>query len=247
MGLFGYNRKHFIEYVEYNVLPPCPIYKDETQEHIIERLLSAMDAICDFGPVQKNVLQKAFQFAFNQSMGSTLKEIIPLVSTFSCMTTKFLEITSVLPDGKQLFDWKLDTPGTTIVQLDKEYTPEQRAILTELLLSTICNLREHSSLKKFSPVVLILDECQYLRTGPKTHINFLLRAARKYNLNGWFSTQYINNSNMRMALGEAATRMIFHPNSNDLTSVAEKLRLSTGSSLKGSEVMLNQLKRGEFL
>ncbi len=138
------------------------------------------------------------------------------------MKTKFLEITSVLPDGKQLFDWKLDTPGTTIVQLDKEYTLEQRAILTEILLSTICNLREHSSLKKFSPVVLIFDECQYLRTGPKTHINFLLRAARKYNLSGWFSAQYIPNTNMRMALGEAATRLIFCPNSNGLTSVARK-------------------------
>lgn len=231
----------------YNVLPLCPIYDDESQNHIIERFLTAMDAICDFGPVQKNSLQGVVQFAFNQNNVSTLKEIIPLISTFSFMKTKFLEISNVLPEGKQLFDWKLDVPGTTIVQLDKEYTIEQRAILTELLLSTICNLREHSSLKKFPPVVLIFDECQYLRTGPKTRINFLLRAARKYNLNGWFSTQYIPNSSMRATLGEAATRLIFRPNSSDLATIAKNLRLTTGSSLKDTEMLLNHLKRGEFL
>lgn len=52
---------------------------------------------------------------------------------------------------------------------------------------------------------------------------------------------------MRMPLGEAVTRIIFRPNSNDLTSVAKKLRSSTGISLKDSEVMLNQLKPGEIL
>lgn len=159
---------------------------------------------------------------------------------------KMKRLGKLLPDNDE-FDWKLETPGITIIDLTPIQDPSTLIIIVELLLWAVCNLRMRSGPRDTNPLVLLLDECQRLRFRAGDTTVQILREGRKFGIWGWFSTQWIQNKEAAAALGQAALRIYFHPEDENLHEAAVTFAHGVKEKVPLYEKRLASLKRGQFM
>ena len=161
---------------------------------------------------------------------------------------KIRSLGRLIPCGDQEIDWKADEPGITIVDLSKIKDRTARLILTEMMLSDICDLRMNGEPSdEVNPLVVLVDECQHLCFRESDQEVRILREGRKYGVGGWFATQWIHDRTAMAALGQAGLHLYFRPAEDDLHKTAMKLANGDRKRIVECEKRLSRLKVGQFL
>jgi len=119
-------------------------------------------------------------------------------------------------------------------------------ILLEMLLSIIYSIRVSAPKRTCRPVVLVFDECQLLYWGQFAFIKNILRQGRKYGLAVWLGTQYVEDKEVLLAIGQADLHIYFQPTKQEARIIARDL--AVGRKMREQqEIALRTLKRGQFI
>ena len=156
-----------------------------------------------------------------------------------------LEDLSRLFSGGNGCDWQFDKPGITILQFDTIPDRASQSLITELLLSDLWADKLQAS-KDTCPAVVLLDECQRFSFNDSSMLVRILREGRKYHVNGWFASQWIDNKTAVQALEQAALRGYFYPGDRQVHSLA-KVLCSDTSKVREYETLIRRLTVGQFL
>lgn len=162
-----------------------------------------------------------------------------------CLKIKKLE--RILPGDDIPYDWELDIPRLTILDLSKVRDTGTQSMLVELLLADIIGPRMAGDLDEKSPIVCIFDEAQRIRFREDCLVNRILREGRKYGVHGWFSTQFVDKKSVGDVLGQAALQIIFRPQDKEMHKIACMMAAGDRGKVSAYEKRLAALRRGDFL
>ncbi len=151
----------------------------------------------------------------------------------------------LFPGGGSGCDWNLDHPGITVLQFDTIPDRAAQVLVTELLLSDLWAEKLQAQ-QKTCPTVILLDECQRFTFSETSMLVRILREGRKYHINGWFASQWIDSRIAVQALEQAALRAYFYPGDRNIRSLARML-CSEPSRLRQYENLIRGLSIGRFL
>lgn len=238
-----------------NINPFLPQNEEETTDEIAERVVGILSSGTRLGEVQWAYLFDTILTGMESDSFENIPDLVEQIEedaedknqVAQRLLYKMRRLSKLLPRCDCEFDWKLETPGITIVDLTSIQDPSTLAILAELLLWTICNLRMRGGPRDASPLVLLLDECQRLRFRSGDTTVRILREGRKFGIWGWFSTQWMHNKEAAAALGQAALRVYFRPEDENLHKVAIAFSHGVKDKVSLYEKQLASLKRGQFM
>lgn len=244
-----------VKHSSFSVLPFCKLSERESSELQISRLLDCLASVFTIGSRQRAVLEGAISHYLQTTKSPSLNDFLPTTIEDSKLNTVLDEkiiiniknLCGYLPDNSNIFDWELNSPGITIVDLHQDFGKNQQATIIQLLTGLILNMRQNQPRQAFSPVVLVYDECQHLDMGSQTQIGTLLREGRKWGFSGWFSTQWIGRNSIRQALGDVSTRLYFQPNREHLSEVVQDLCDFNSDTKQANRSMLSKLQVGQFI
>ena len=140
-------------------------------------------------------------------------------------------------------------PGLCILDFNRVQGQQLRALLLEMVLQTIWSRRctGEPSGKTAVPLIVVLDECQGLAWSEGSAAVRLLREGRKYDVGGWFCSQWIRNETAVSALQQAALQAHFRPEDTRVTRLARRLCPDTRSEAEQCRHLLQSLRVGQFL
>lgn len=151
----------------------------------------------------------------------------------------------LFPGGGTGCNWNLDQPGITILQFDTIPDRATQILVTELLLSDLWAEKLQAQ-QETCPTVVLLDECQRFTFSETSMLVRILREGRKYHINGWFASQWIDSRIAAQALEQAAMRAYFYPGDRNIRSLA-KVLCSDPSQVGQYEALIRNLSVGQFL
>ena len=149
--------------------------------------------------------------------------------------------------GEYNYDWnkQLSSPGITVIKFDTIQDEFQQSLLVELLLGQLWN--QKMEIKDGIPVVLVLDECQKFRFRDSGFLMKILREGRKYNIAGWFSSQWVSDKNAVAALNQADLQLYFQPDFDHAHALARRLSAGEKKRMIQYEKALTGLGVGQFI
>lgn len=151
----------------------------------------------------------------------------------------------LFPGGGSGCNWKLEQPGITILQFDTIPDRAAQILVTELLLSDLWAEKLQVQ-RETCPTVVLLDECQRFTFSETSMLVRILREGRKYHINGWFASQWIDSKIAVQALEQAALRAYFYPGDRNIRSLA-KVLCCNPSQMRQLEKLIRNLSVGQFL
>lgn len=154
---------------------------------------------------------------------------------------------ALLHSGDQPISLDLSTLGLTVLDLTSVIDSGMLKIMVEIILRSIWNQQTSVARSSANPVILVLDECQHLDWGQHSMAIRILREGRKYDVAGWFSTQWLSNKEARAALGQAALQAHFRPDDQNITSLAKRLSQSGKADIRQCQRLVCSLRIGQFL
>lgn len=244
----------------YSILPFCAIYEDESIDFRSERILNCISSLGEFGDKQKERIRKSLTSFIKSSPDTANYSNFCLhfmlkdkkLSSEDKLQDTLNNLCNYLPDGSELVDWHLDTPGITVVDLYKNFAASQIPKIIQLITGYIIHLRKYDKRKTFSPVVFVYDECQELSMHEDTQIAYLLRQGRKLGFSGWFSTQWLTKESSKNALGDVKNKIYFSPAKANQSEAAQEIYdLTAGSTptatKSGYRSALSSLGVGQFI
>ena len=151
--------------------------------------------------------------------------------------------------GDEPISLDLSMPGLCILDFNRVQGQQLRALLLEMVLQTIWSRRctGEPSGKTAVPLIVVLDECQGLAWSEGSAAVRLLREGRKYDVGGWFCSQWIRNETAVSALQQAALQAHFRPEDTRVTRLARRLCPDTRSEAEQCRHLLQSLRVGQFL
>lgn len=151
-------------------------------------------------------------------------------------------LTSLIHCGGQPMGLDLDMPGLIVLDFCQIADRDLCKLLVELLLQAVWTA--HTAAQP--PLILVLDECQRLSWGSGSMAIRILREGRKFNIGGWFSSQWLDQKDAAAALGQAAIQAYFRPDGQHIYKCAQSLCQSKGDLSKCRD-LIRSLRVGEFL
>lgn len=113
-----------------------------------------------------------------------------------------LDILSDFPATNPQWFSPFASPGTTVIDVQDVPDPYLLKTILEMLLGNLWTQKVRS--RTGCPLVLVFDECQDLNFQAGSILDRILRKGRKYEIAGWFSTQWFQDETMTKALGQTA-------------------------------------------
>lgn len=147
--------------------------------------------------------------------------------------------------GNQPIGLDLNSPGLVVLDFARIFDRQVRNLFVELILQAVWAHRIHSV--GGCPIVLLLDECQNLSWGVNSMAVRILREGRKYDLAGWFATQWINDGAISSTLGQAALQAHFRPDEQNVRRLAKILCPHDAKELDAYQRLIRSLSQGQFL
>ncbi|MDO4516833.1 MAG: DUF853 family protein [Bacillota bacterium] len=145
------------------------------------------------------------------------------------------------------FQWKLDSPGMTVLDFSKVIAEGQQALLVELILGELWSQRLGRVNGQNVPIVVVVDECQKFKFRSNSFLTKILREGRKYQVSGWFASQWISDPDTLSALEQAAFRAYFRPEAGNLHKLAVILSAGEKRKVARYEKALSKLGIGQYL
>lgn len=143
------------------------------------------------------------------------------------------------------FRWELDRPGITVLQFDTIPDRATQALVTELLLADLW-MEKLQDPEGTYPVVVLLDECQRFSFQESSMLVRILREGRKFHINGWFASQWLENKTAIHALEQAALRAYYYPGDRNVKALARML-CPDAQQIRQYENLIRRLQVGQFL
>ena len=155
-----------------------------------------------------------------------------------------LDILSDFPDTNPHWFHPFATPGTTVIDVQDVPDPYLLKTILEMLLGNLWTqkVRSHTG----CPLVLVFDECQDLNFQTGSILDRILRKGRKYEIAGWFSTQWFKDEAMTKALGQTAADIFFRPALRDCKKTAALLAPGDRELYEACLEALDSLRPGQF-
>ena len=234
-----------------NPLAPVP---GRSREAVLQQLLSSLQAVFRLGPrAILAVRSAATQYLATEPAHPSLEGLIdfienevPLTSGLCSALEPLQLLGSVLHPGDMPLSLDLSRPGLTVIRFDQISDYKMRAVLIELILQSLWNLRTAAQADCSTPMILCLDECQNLAWHEGCMATRLLREGRKFNLAGWFSSQWMTHPLAREHLGQAALQVHFRPAAEHVSSLAKVLS-NEKAEIPLLKPLIQHLQRGQFL
>lgn len=216
-----------------------------------QQLLSALHSVFRMGPRASLALQKTTLSYLEAADSSTLTGLlrhaqdVEKKSAGLTAATEPLELlTTLIHCGSEPISIALDCQGIFALGLDQIVDNKLRALLVELILQTVWN-QWTATPAPDHPLILVLDECQNLSWSESGMAVRILREGRKFNIGGWFASQWLDNKTAAAALGQAALRANFRPEDVNIPALAKQLAQSDGTPSQWQKI-LRKLKVGQF-
>jgi hypothetical protein len=166
---------------------------------------------------------------------------------YSAVEDAIKKLDTILPYGKQDFDWHLDTPGITVLGFQNGFDDDSTKNAIELLLSNICATRMYLPQDDYPPVVLVFDECQLYDWKRGAYTYDIMVRGRKYGISAWLSTQALSLINNPEIPEQANLRVCFKPTDNEIPQIVKKFYLSSTKEKEDCKTNLANLVRGQFI
>ena len=153
----------------------------------------------------------------------------------------------LITNGPEEINVNLNSPRLLIFEFTQVESDWIRRLMVEVLLRVIWDSRTSIPVNNPPPLVLLLDECQNLnwqRDGMPVRI---LREGRKFNIGGWFASQWVENERAKTALREASVQMHFRQDQDTATKLARTLAVRDLKKRERYVQLICSLRRGDFL
>lgn len=219
-------------------------------EKVTYRFVDILNRKNHFGRNQKASLIKCLEFGFEQNQLSNFNDLLEMVkqkSPYSAVENAIKNLNTILPYGKDDFDWHLDEPGITVLDFHSGHDDDSLKTVIELLLSTICATRMYMNQDDYPPVVLVFDECQLYDWKKGAYTYDIMVRGRKYGLSAWLSTQALTLINNPEIPEQANLRVCFKPTDNEIPQIVKKFYLSSKKEKEACKTNLANLVRGQFI
>ena len=138
-------------------------------------------------------------------------------------------LTTLIHCGSEPISIDLSQNGIIALGFNQIVDNKFRALLVELILQTVWNLRTTAVHTPDCPLILVLDECQNLSWNEASMAVRILREGRKFGIGGWFASQWISNKTSVSALGQAAFQANFRPEDGSIPALAKRLAQIEGT------------------
>ena len=155
-------------------------------------------------------------------------------------------LASLLHCGNQPIGLELNHPGLVVLDFARVVDGSMRTFLVELTLRAVWTQRTTARESAACPVVVALDECQNISWSEQSMAIRILREGRKFDLAGWFSTQWIDKK-AEHALGQAALQAHFRPEDRDISRLARSIGRDGPEEATLYRQLLHGLNVGQFL
>lgn len=218
--------------------------------HLGDNQYSYLKSVC------QDCLADSQELSFSQIMeclkdtaelAQASKEITPGQSTQAKLASSLLPKMDVLSDfpntNSHWFD-PFTAPGITIIDIQDVPDPYLLKNILEILLGNLWTQKIRN--RSGCPLILVFDECQEMNFKPGGILDRILRKGRKYEIAGWFSTQYFKGSDMPKALGQTAAEIFFRPATRDWPKTAALLAPTDKELYESCMEAFGSLRPGQF-
>ena len=241
-----------------NPIPPLPLGDGKTEDYntaaarVVESLMVAYRLSSAQGLYLTNTIRKCLEYFDGEC---TIPALIAFVNTslekderkrVDLAVARLENFAHCVHCGTGGFDWRLDTPGVTVIDFSRVPTEREQQLLVELSLADIWGQRMRKK-DALIPTIIVLDECQKYKFKSGNYTTKLLREGRKYRISAWFASQWISDKEALAALEQAALRAYFRPEPSNVHALARRLAAGDRELTKTYEIHLGRLKRGQFL
>lgn len=235
-------------------LNPLVAFGDQDADMCVQQMLSLLHTIFRMGPRATLQLRKAAREYIAQA------EDIPTLDGLRCCIQSLgkpsiglqqamepLELlASLIRCGSVPISLTTAQPGLTILDFNA-LAGAHRTFLVELILRALFDQRVFEHEPSYPPLVLVLDECQNLPWSESSMAVRILREGRKFDLAGWFASQWIDNRTATAALGQATLQAHFRPDDQNAAKLAKQLSPRGSKDLTRHLALIQNLRLGQFL
>lgn len=170
----------------------------------------------------------------------------PLTKGLESALEPLMGLSQLLISGPEGISIDLDSPGFLVLDFKQAESGWMRKLLVEVLLRVIWDRRTSAAADVRCPLVLLLDECQNLNWSQDGMPARILREGRKFEIGGWFSSQWVENEHAKAALRQAAVQMHFRQDKETALRLARLLTVNAPEKKERYAQLIRSLKRGAF-
>lgn len=151
--------------------------------------------------------------------------------------------------GEELISLDLVTPGLRILDFSQIQGHQLRKIMLEIVLNVVWMQRcgGTETARSGTPLLILMDEAQNLVWKEESAAVRILREGRKYDIGGWFCSQWIKNETAVAALRQSALQAHFHPDDASAVPLAKMLGADERDAISVCRQHLQTLQVGQFL
>ena len=156
-------------------------------------------------------------------------------------------LSHLITSGPEEINMNLNLPGFLILEFKQAESNWMRQLMIELLLRVIWDSRTSMAAGNPNPLILLLDECQNLNWRTDGMPVRILREGRKFEIGGWFASQWVENERAKAALWEAAVQMHFRQDQNAAAKLARTMAPNNREKRERYTRLIRSLPRGSFI
>ena len=171
----------------------------------------------------------------------------PLTKGLEAALEPLMGLSQLLISGPEGISIDLDSPGFLVLDFRQAESGWMRKLLVEVLLRVIWDRRTSAAADVRRPLALLLDECQNLNWSQDGMPVRILREGRKFEIGGWFASQWVENEHAKAALRQAAVQMHFRQDKDAAVKLARLLAVNAPEKKARYAQLVRSLKRGAFL
>ena len=228
-------------------------YMEEPADTAARLTEMILDAYRFRGTAQPVHLRNALtEFMTDFGTASSFPALSAFIRADKRRSAKMAPVLARLSDLERLFPgdggdfrWELDHPGITVLQFDTIPDRATQALVTELLLADLWAEKLQDP-EGTCPVVVLLDECQRFSFRESSMLVRILREGRKFHINGWFASQWLEDKTAIHALEQAALRAYYYPGDRNVKALARML-CPDAQQIRQYENLIRRLQVGQFL
>ena len=176
-----------------------------------------------------------------------IEQVCPMTRGLASALEPLKGLSHLITSGPEEINVKLNLPGLLILEFRQVESAWMRQLMIELLLRVIWDSRTSTAAGNPNPLILLLDECQNLNWRKDGMPVRILREGRKFEIGGWFASQWVENECAKAALREAAVQMHFRQDQDAATKLARTLASNNREKRERYTRLIRSLPRGSFI
>lgn len=229
---------------------PLPSGGEESSRQFADRIAGVLQNALRLGSKQWAYLYDVIKGGYEDDGTMSINYILERIESdaFDFPEAESLRTRlAVLADFSETADDTYDAfkaPGITVIDAQDLRSTTLRSLVTEIILGNLWGFK--LTYKESCPMIVVLDECQHLRFDENSMAHTILREGRKYNLAGWFSSQWIDKTIAAKALSQAALQIYFRPDDLAIDRTAKRLTQSNPKLQVACKRNLMHLKPGQY-